>query len=114
MTQLVAPSPIPGTDLNIVHADYTGATNSPAKKDDDMPLYIAKTSEPNLGIWVTDSQTKRHVLPDEWAFAQFSGQKVVSIADDWWDSIPTYSVSQDGQPSPTKMNVTLTGEATPV
>lgn len=82
-------------DRNAVIDDALWASlgSSITPEDDDMKLlYIAKSSDPNLGIWVTDSIQKRHVLPDEWAWIQFvSGgqQGVVAISDQWWDSIPS-------------------------
>jgi hypothetical protein len=115
ISQLVTPSPIADTDLNIVHADYTvGHPAPPAQKDDDMPLYITKASDTSVGVWVTDSQTRRYVNAEEWAFAQFVGQKLVPIADDWWNSIPDINAVQAAQPAPGgALHVELAGTATP-
>jgi hypothetical protein len=115
LTQKVGGSPIPDTDLNITHADYTGGA-PPHQKDDDMPLYITKASDTSVGVWVTDSQTRRYVNVEEWAFAQFVGQKHIPIADDWWDSIPDINAVQAAQPAPAPggaLHVELAGTATP-
>ncbi len=116
LTQVVGSSPVADTDLNIVHADYTGATAPPAQKDDDMPMYITKASDTSVGVWVTDSQTRRYVNAEEWAFAQFVGVKLVPIADDWWNSIPDINAVSPPQPAPAPggaLHVELAGTATP-
>ncbi len=107
MTQLVAPSPVADTDLNIVHVDYTGTGTGPTKKDDDMPLYITKATDTSVGVWVTDSQTRRWVDPGEWAFAQFVGQKLVPIPDAWWNSLP--DINTVGGSAPVPGPITLKG-----
>lgn len=134
-------SPVGDTDLNSVYKPYGawGQDSTTTKEDDDVAnMYIAKHSDPNQGIWVTDGMYKRHVLPDEWSFAQFvTGGKAVAvpISDQWWDSLPIASpdvsltlkdlvnvkaaigapsVTQPGTPAaPVKMKLTLTGEAVP-
>lgn len=70
---------------------WGGSTAAAQKGDDKVAMYITKKSDQNIGIWVTDGVWKRHVYPDEWAFAQFvSGGtvKVVPLSDEWWDSLP--------------------------
>lgn len=88
---------VPGFDYdsNVILADDWGQWPAPtapiSPEDDDMAAaYIAKKSDPNVGIWVTDSQTKRHVLGHEWAFVQYvnPAAKVLELDDEWWDSIP--------------------------
>ncbi len=108
MSQLVVQSPVAGTDLNTVHADYTGGTVPvpPTAKDDDMPLYITKKSDTSVGVWVTDSQTRRWVGPEEWAFAQFVGQKLVPISDTWWNELPDINA---GGSAPVPGPITLKG-----
>lgn len=103
------------------------------QEDDDMKdLYITKTSDPNVGIWVTNGMHKRHVLPDEWSFVQYvhgGNTPVVKLSDQWWDSIPDAAPASvltqrdlinivavvkplisvgGGGSAPTKFNVSLT------
>lgn len=130
-------SPIPDTDLNTVRAPYGawGGAEVPQEDDDVKALYITKRSDPNLGIWVTTGIHKRHVLPDEWAFIQFTqpGTGVVGLSDQWWDSIPSVTPdswltvkdlqnvqnavkaiippSSGGGTAPSTFNIALTGQA---
>jgi len=95
-------SPLPGTDYNSVYRNYTSAAPAPVHQEDDMAVYITKKSDTSVGVWVTDSQTRRWVNGDEWAFATFVGVKLLAISDQWWDSIPDINAAAGGSgPSPT-------------
>lgn len=87
-------SPIADSDLNTIHAPY-GAWGQagPTPGDDEVakPLYISKQSDSATGIWATDGVWKRHVNPDEWAFAKFVDPSLnpLPLTDSWWDSLIT-------------------------
>jgi hypothetical protein len=39
-------------------------------------------------IWITDWQTRRHVLQDEYSFWTFVGAQPITISAQWFFSIP--------------------------
>jgi len=62
------------------------AVPAPQSLEDEI---VYMTNPRNLDeIWVTNSQTKRHVKPSEWQFAAFTGQKPLPVDAEWFDSIP--------------------------
>ena len=95
------PGPAPGTDLDWLYAPISrfaalGGPPTPASSSEEEPVdYIEKKSDPNVGIFVTNWQTKRHVNPAEWELAQvlrqLGGQPapaVLPLDDDTWANIP--------------------------
>ena len=67
-------------------AAMQGAPAQP-KKDDDPMLYVFNPHAPSE-IWCLAGNTRRHVTPDEWGFAQFVGQKAIKVSAAWFDGYP--------------------------
>lgn len=75
----------------VATVDYSralsGAIPAPPKKDDDPMLYVFNPHVPGE-IWCFAGNSRRHVTPDEWAFATFVGQKAIKVSAAWFDSYP--------------------------
>ena len=65
-------SPVADTDLNTVHADYTGSAPVPAPTSSEDCMYDHFETDPNnrADIWWFSGAGRRLVKPDEWKIIQ--------------------------------------------
>lgn len=84
MTQVVGPSPVPDSDLNHVHGDYTGGATTPVEGDDDVLYMVDKD-----GIhWWRMGDSKRKLTGAEMTAAKLGGAKASPFDQAWHDSVP--------------------------
>lgn len=91
MTQVVGPSPVPDSDLNHVHADYTGGAVAPPKRivQEDDVLYMHNKDGVEI---LRMGERHRRVAPVEWAALKaefaFDGRgelKALPFDQEWFD-----------------------------
>jgi hypothetical protein len=122
MSQKVGFSPIPDTDLNMVHADYTGGTApTPAPEDyweEEDTMLIIKRGTNEVAILCGNHQPRKIASVNDYQRGTFVTLDADAWDQYWSDAIKLYNAAISpvvGGPNVTgPLNVNLSGTATPV
>jgi len=96
MTQIVGPSPIAGTDLNIVHADYTGTGATPAPADiigDEDTMLIINQDTGEAAIIFANHQPRKIASVNSYQRGTFVTLPGDAWKQYWDDAIKLYTAS---------------------